>query len=123
MPAFKVGSMKKITDWSIFQGIGYGMIVVSFLVMLYYNIVIAYSSFYMFSGMAKVLPWSTCNNDWNTLGTRAACIITEACFEFYSLKFGCLYQKQQFKTSNRLWTKLNSTVKLMKHFGEKIQQF
>ena len=99
------------------------MIVVSFLVMLYYNIVIAYSSFYMFSGMATVLPWSTCNNDWNTLGTRAACIITEACFEFYSLKIGCLYQKQKFKTSNRLWTKVNSTVKLMKHFGEKIQQF
>ena len=74
---------EKFIEVNIFQGIGYGMIVVSFLVMLYYNIVIAYSSFYMFSGMATVLPWSTCNNDWNTLGTRAACIITEACFEFF----------------------------------------
>lgn len=83
----------QINDRNLIQGIGYGMIVVSFLVMLYYNIVIAYSSFYMFSGMAKVLPWSTCNNDWNTLGTRAACIITEACFEFSSLIIGCLYQK------------------------------
>ena len=77
----------------------------------------------MFSGMAKVLPWSTCNNDWNTLGTRAACIITEDCFKLLCCIHTYVYiKKQQFETSKRPWTKLNLIVKQMKLFGEKIQQ-
>ena len=41
------------------------MVVVSFLVMIYYNLVIAYSFHYLFSGFAKVLPWTRCDAWWN----------------------------------------------------------
>ena len=54
--------------------------------------------------MAKVLPWSTCNNDWNTLGTRAACIITEDCFELLCCIHSYIYIK-------------NSNLKLTTDFG------
>ena len=58
-----------------FKGIGIGMIVVSFLVMIYYNIVIAYSMHYLFSGFQKILPWTKCNGWWNSQETKADCYI------------------------------------------------
>uniref|UniRef100_H2ZFK7 Transporter n=1 Tax=Ciona savignyi TaxID=51511 RepID=H2ZFK7_CIOSA len=58
-----------ITAWRaspIFKGIGYGMMVVSFLVAIYYNVIIAWSLFYMFASFQSVLPWtSSCGKDWN----------------------------------------------------------
>ena len=44
------------------------MVLVSFLVMIYYNIIIAYSFHYLFSGFQKTLPWTKCNMWWNSLG-------------------------------------------------------
>ena len=63
-----------------FKGIGIGMIVVSFLVMIYYNIVIAYSMHYLFSGFQKVLPWTKCNEWWNSQETRADCFIKQSAY-------------------------------------------
>ena len=57
------------------KGIGYGMVVVSFLVMIYYNLVIAYSFHYLFSGFQKILPWTRCDAWWNSPQTRAECLI------------------------------------------------
>ena len=54
------------------------MILCSFMVMVYYNIVIAYSMHYLFSGMQKVLPWSRCDQWWNTAATKASCEIAKA---------------------------------------------
>lgn len=59
-----------------FKGIGYGMIAVSFFVMIYYNIVIAYSLHYLVAGFNKVLPWTECNAWWNKNVTRAYCEIS-----------------------------------------------
>lgn len=59
------------------KGIGYGMILVSFYVMVYYNIVIAYSIHYLFASMQKVVPWIKCDQWWNTAVTKASCLITE----------------------------------------------
>ena len=42
------------------------MITVSGLVCIYYNIIITYTVYYLFASMNSVLPWSTCNNTWNT---------------------------------------------------------
>ena len=47
------------------------MIYVSFVVSLYYNLVIGYAAFYMFASFQKTLPWTKCDADWNV---NAACI-------------------------------------------------
>ena len=36
------------------------MLMITFLVAIYYNVIIAWAIYYMFAGMQKVLPWSTC---------------------------------------------------------------
>lgn len=50
-----------------FKGLGYGMLFVSFLVIIYYNMIIAWTIFYTFAGMQSVLPWSDCGNAFNTM--------------------------------------------------------
>nr|XP_026691008.1 sodium-dependent proline transporter-like [Ciona intestinalis] len=57
-----------ITAWRsvpIFKGIGFGMVTVSFLVCIYYNVIIAWSLFYLFASFQSVLPWTLCDQWWN----------------------------------------------------------
>nr|NP_611836.2 glycine transporter [Drosophila melanogaster]AAF47069.2 glycine transporter [Drosophila melanogaster] len=50
----------------LFRGLGTGMILVSAIVMLYYNLIIAWTIFYMFASFAPVLPWQNCEPAWST---------------------------------------------------------
>jgi hypothetical protein len=50
----------------LFQGLGYGMVIVSAIVMLYYNLIIAWTLFYMFASFNSVLPWQNCEA-WSTV--------------------------------------------------------
>uniref|UniRef100_A0A8D0KID8 Transporter n=1 Tax=Salvator merianae TaxID=96440 RepID=A0A8D0KID8_SALMN len=50
----------------MFKGIGYGMMVVSTYIGIYYNVVICIAFYYFFSSMTRVLPWTYCTNHWNT---------------------------------------------------------
>ncbi|XP_013399591.1 sodium- and chloride-dependent glycine transporter 1 [Lingula anatina] len=50
----------------LFQGIGYGMFMVSTFIALYYNMVIAYNIFYLFASFNSDVPWRFCGNEWNT---------------------------------------------------------
>ena len=57
-------------DFSILlTGIGWGMFFISFISCIYYNMLIAYSFFYMFASFNSKVPWEDCKNDWNTPGT------------------------------------------------------
>ena len=47
-------------------GLGYGMFVVSFLIGVYYNVVVAWSLRYLWASFTSELPWSTCDNEWNS---------------------------------------------------------
>lgn len=49
-----------------FIGLGYSMVIVSWLIGLYYNVVICHVLYYLYASFTSVLPWTTCNNDWNT---------------------------------------------------------
>ena len=51
----------------LFKGLGYGMLFVTFLVAIYYNMIIAWTLFYTFAGFQSQLPWEFCGNEWNTL--------------------------------------------------------
>lgn len=42
------------------------MAIVSGMCCLYYNVLIAWTLYFLFMSMRTVLPWSTCGNDWNT---------------------------------------------------------
>ncbi|XP_073420980.1 sodium- and chloride-dependent glycine transporter 1 isoform X5 [Dendrobates tinctorius] len=50
----------------MFKGVGYGMMVVSTYIGIYYNVVICIAFYYFFMSMTRVLPWTYCNNPWNT---------------------------------------------------------
>ncbi|XP_046361791.1 sodium-dependent dopamine transporter-like isoform X1 [Haliotis rufescens] len=58
-----------ITVWKIspmFKGIGFASCFMAYIVAFYYNIIIGWSFFYLFSSFTWTLPWTTCNNDWNS---------------------------------------------------------
>lgn len=50
----------------LFRGLGTGMVIVSAIVMLYYNIIIAWTLFYMFASFRSKLPWQNCEAPWST---------------------------------------------------------
>ncbi|KAL8617159.1 hypothetical protein ACOMHN_014329 [Nucella lapillus] len=61
-------SLSPITVWRIsplFKGVGYGMVIISGIVCVYYNIIITWTFYYLFMSMRKVLPWADCDNAWN----------------------------------------------------------
>ena len=45
-----------------FKGLGFAMLSICFLIYLYYNVILAWTLFYMFIGMQSKLPWTECNN-------------------------------------------------------------
>lgn len=80
------------------RGVGFGMIMVSFLVSIYYNLIIAWCLLYMFESFRKQVPWKHCGNKWNTplcaetksdlncsaLGFAAGCKTTSPSEEFFN---------------------------------------
>ncbi|XP_019112069.2 sodium- and chloride-dependent neutral and basic amino acid transporter B(0+) [Larimichthys crocea] len=44
----------------LLQGVGLSMVVLSFLMGIYYNVIVAYSLYYMFASFQSPLPWSSC---------------------------------------------------------------
>lgn len=42
-----------------------------FYVGIYYNVIVSYSIFFLFSSLDSTVPWGTCDNWWNTQNCRA----------------------------------------------------
>ena len=55
-----------VVDLFCLAGVGWTIVTVSYLVSFYYNTVIAWSIYYFFSSFTANLPWTSCNNEWNT---------------------------------------------------------
>ncbi|XP_029462577.1 sodium- and chloride-dependent neutral and basic amino acid transporter B(0+)-like isoform X2 [Rhinatrema bivittatum] len=56
-------SLGPIAIWKIapiLEGVGFTMVITSAIVSIYYNVIIAYSFFYLFASFQRVLPWSDC---------------------------------------------------------------
>ena len=47
-------------------GIGYATTVITFLMNIYYIVILAWSLYFMFMSFSTVLPWAHCGNLWNT---------------------------------------------------------
>ncbi|VDH94760.1 solute carrier family 6 (neurotransmitter transporter, amino acid) member 5/7/9/14 [Mytilus galloprovincialis] len=61
-------SLGPVTVWRsvpLFKGIGMAMVLSSFVVSIYYNMVNAWAVHYLFSSMTATLPWFNCGNKWN----------------------------------------------------------
>ncbi|KAF8790807.1 sodium- and chloride-dependent glycine transporter 1-like [Argiope bruennichi] len=72
-------SLGPITIWKIcplFKGLGYGMVIISGIVCIYYNVIIAWTLYYIYHSYDVV--WATCDNWWNT----ADCV-KQSSAEFY----------------------------------------
>ncbi len=41
-------------------------VVITFWLCSYYNVIIAWAMFYLISSVEDPLPWTGCNNHWNT---------------------------------------------------------
>lgn len=50
----------------LFKGMGYAMVTVSGVIAPYYNMIIAWSLVFLFESFTDTLPWSHCDNEWNT---------------------------------------------------------
>ncbi|XP_030369046.1 sodium-dependent dopamine transporter [Scaptodrosophila lebanonensis] len=63
-----------ITCWGrlvpLFKGIGYAVVLIAFYVDFYYNVIIAWSLRFFFASFTNVLPWTSCDNAWNTPNCR-----------------------------------------------------
>ncbi|XP_026882980.2 solute carrier family 6 member 4b [Electrophorus electricus] len=50
----------------IFKGIGLAICIIALYVSFYYNTIIAWALFYLYSSFSSTLPWTSCDNTWNT---------------------------------------------------------
>ncbi|XP_007500337.1 sodium- and chloride-dependent taurine transporter isoform X2 [Monodelphis domestica] len=59
-----------ITCWNricpFFSGIGYASIVIVTLLNIYYIVILAWATYYLFHSFQSELPWSLCHESWNT---------------------------------------------------------
>jgi len=46
--------------------VGYTVIVIALYVGFYYNVIIAWSLYYLFASLTNKLPWLHCDNPWNS---------------------------------------------------------
>ncbi|PVD31393.1 hypothetical protein C0Q70_06805 [Pomacea canaliculata] len=59
-----------ITCWAnicpLFKGIGWAVVLIAFYTDFFYNVVIAWCLHFFFASFTTDLPWTSCDNDWNT---------------------------------------------------------
>lgn len=60
------GILRLFTRFCFFVGIGIAMTVILFLMNIYYIFIMAWAVFYFIMSLTTTLPWSHCNNSWNT---------------------------------------------------------
>jgi len=65
------GQVGPMQIWSemlpVAMGVGVAMVMISLLVSIYYNVIMAYCLHYLFNSMRGVLPWTQCDSSWADL--------------------------------------------------------
>ncbi|XP_035288524.1 sodium- and chloride-dependent GABA transporter ine [Anguilla anguilla] len=49
----------------LLKGVGLATVAISFIMCTYYNVIITWALYYLFSSFQSPLPWENCNNTWN----------------------------------------------------------
>ncbi|TRY73528.1 hypothetical protein TCAL_03333 [Tigriopus californicus] len=68
----------------LFKGLGFANFMASSFVGIYYNMIIAWTIYYLFASFTSHLPWSDCNNEFNS-----ECELFTVCFSITDYK-NCL---------------------------------
>ncbi|XP_003737551.2 sodium-dependent dopamine transporter [Galendromus occidentalis] len=59
-----------ITCWGrlvpLLKGVGYTVVLIALYVDFYYNVIIAWALYYLLASFTTTLPWTSCDNEWNT---------------------------------------------------------
>lgn len=50
----------------IVAGIGYAICLIDVYMGMYYNTIIGWAVYYLYASFTDELPWTSCNNEWNT---------------------------------------------------------
>lgn len=50
----------------LFSGLGWSNVVIQIYTSVYYNLLLAWAIRYLFASFTTKLPWTTCDNEWNT---------------------------------------------------------
>ena len=50
----------------LISGLGLGMLLICIIACVFYNMIIAWSLYFVFASFTSELPWSHCRNDFNT---------------------------------------------------------
>uniref|UniRef100_A0A3Q0SAV4 Transporter n=1 Tax=Amphilophus citrinellus TaxID=61819 RepID=A0A3Q0SAV4_AMPCI len=60
----------------LFEGMGYASQMIIFYGSISYIVILAWAFLYLFSSFSGELPWTTCNNTWNTTRiTESTCVL------------------------------------------------
>jgi len=59
-----IGALDKLCP--ILKGAGVGTVFISFFLCTYYNVILAWAMFYLVSSFQHPLPWTSCDNWWNS---------------------------------------------------------
>lgn len=49
-----------------FPGVGYAICLIDIYMGMYYNTIIGWAVYYLFASFTSKLPWTSCDNPWNT---------------------------------------------------------
>ncbi|XP_045625896.1 sodium-dependent proline transporter-like isoform X2 [Procambarus clarkii] len=104
-----------ITIWKVvplFQGVGVGMFMIAFFIALYYNVIIAWALFYLFSSFTAELPWQSCDHWWNTAACRRFDAKNCTAHEGIMATNGTCYFESQ--VTHKDWESLNVTAQSLK---------
>nr|WLN44357.1 ORPHAN2 [Sinonovacula rivularis] len=52
------------------KGIGMSVVLITACIIIYYNVIVSYCLFYFFASMTDKLPWTACDQEWNTCACR-----------------------------------------------------
>ena len=103
----KLGKTQALAN-DFFSGLGIASAVIVFLVNCDYNVLLTWSFYYLFASFTTSLPWSTCNNDWNTVdcskGHRRAGTVT------ISKENSSIFSSINYTTSG--WTNMLNETKI-----------
>jgi SNF family Na+-dependent transporter len=59
-----------LTCWQmcpLFRGLGISMNIVNFFLLIYYNMILAYSLYFLVLSFNSILPWQYCNKLWSSI--------------------------------------------------------
>ncbi|XP_066595480.1 sodium-dependent dopamine transporter isoform X3 [Prorops nasuta] len=95
---------------SPYSGIGYAVALIAFYVDFYYNVIIAWALRYFFASFSGMLPWTTCDNPWNTPNCREFDANVSYAFDYLSPQINSEFE-QIARNSTELLLNLDNSTK------------